>query len=242
MPKKKSNQVNPYDEMNFPAEEVEQTLPSSYIKQEEPIEPEPQEKDYLDDFPQQTQKQSRIQSQPLMFSDEGKDNLVINLLKVDWERIEHIIRGHKPKVDPESGDEYFVKIEEHYLNEVGINSILHYLSFYLSKDIRLGRYSADQVQLIMKQFARQFTDWFYDNIEEFGLDTPEKKKMSKMFVHSVIALVDASYSCAIEGKTIELLLKQFQVLQQQPINDGGYPNPYQNPQKPKASIMQRIFG
>jgi hypothetical protein len=236
--KKESNQVNPYDEMDFPEQELNETLKLDSKKEvkEEPK----QEKDYLDDFTPDTNNSQKQFSQPLMFNDEGKDNLISNLLKVDWERIEHIIRGHKPRVDKE-GNEYFVKIDNHYLNDYGVNSMLHFLSFYLSKDIKLGRYSAEQVQMIMKQFSKQFTDFFFDNIVEFGLDTPEKKKMSKMFVQAVIDLVDASYSCAIEGKTIELLLKQFQVLQQQRFEDGGYQT-NDNGSIKKPSIMQRIFG
>ena len=233
-----------YEEMEFPAEEVRQTLPLEQPSFEESLpdqsSPKP-EKDYLDDFPSQQPPQGKQYSQPLMFSGEEKENLIVDLLKVDWERVEHIIRGHKPKVDKDTGDEYFVKIENHYLNDYGVNSILHFLSFYLSKDIKLGRYSVEQVQIIMKNFAKQFTDWFYDNITEFGLDTPEKKKMSKMFVQSVIDLVDASYSCAIEGKTIELMLKQFTVMQQQPLFGEGY-TPTQTPQKSKVPMMQRIFG
>ena len=247
MAKNKEKEIKPqsiYDEMDFPKEEVKQTLPleePSYegaIPDQQPPKP---EKDYLDDFPSQQQPNKKEYSQPLMFGDEAKENLIADLLKVDWERVEHIIRGHKPKVDEKTGDEYFVKIENHYLNDYGVNSILHFLSFYLSKDIKLGRYSPEQVQMIMKQFAKQFTDWFYDNIVEFGLDSPQKKKMSKMFVQSVIDLVDSSYSHAIEGKTIELMLKQFTVMQQQPLFDGGY-NPAQIPQKPKVGMMQRIFG
>jgi hypothetical protein len=236
--KKESNQVNPYDEMDFPEQELNETLKLDSKKEvkEEPK----QEKDYLDDFTPENNNQQKQFSQPLMFNDEGKDNLILNLLKVDWERIEHIIRGHKPRVDTE-GNEYFVKIDNHYLNDYGVNSMLHFLSFYLSKDIKLGRYSAEQVQMIMKQFSKQFTDFFFDNIVEFGLDTPEKKKMSKMFVQAVIDLVDASYSCAIEGKTIELLLKQFQVLQQQRFEDGGYQT-NDNGSIKKPNIMQRIFG
>jgi len=228
-----------YEEMNFSREEVEATLPLEEKSYEENLPEAQPKKDYLDDVPNQQQGQKQF-SQPMMFNEEGKDNLIENLLKVDWERIEHIIRGHKPKVDSE-GNEYFVKIEEHYLNENGVNSILHYLSFYMSKEIKLGRYSIEQVQVIMKNFAKQFTDFFFDNIEEFGLNTPQKKKMSKMFVQSVIDLVDASYSCAIEGKTIELMLKQFSVMQQEPLYNDSY-NPQQQMQKPRPTIMQRIFG
>ncbi len=79
------------------------------------------------------------------------------------------------------------------------------------------------------------------NIEEFGLITPKKKKMSKMFVQAVIDLVDASYSCAIEGKTIELMLKQFSVMQQEPLSNEGY-SPQSNTQRQRPSVMQRIFG
>jgi len=237
-----TNSVNPYKEMDDVKKELEETLPFDKIDEsQEQEEPERTEvkKDYLDDY-SQTQNNQKSLNQPLMFNDDGgKDNLIINLLKVDWERIEHIVRGHKPMID-NKGNEYFVQMTEHYLNDYGVNSILHFLSFYLSKDIKLGRYTIEQVKKRMEQFSTQFTNFFYDNLNEFGLNNPSKKKMSNMFVRAVIDLVDASYSCAIEGRTIELMLKQFQVLQQQPIDDN---NPYQNQgnQPKKQNMMQRIF-
>ncbi len=234
----KPKQQSVYEEMEFPMEELKQTLPIEEPQPESEISE--QEQDYLDS-PSPTDTQNKNFSQPLMFSEDKTDNLVMWQLRVDWERIEHIIRGHKPKVD-EEGNEYFVRIEEHYLNDYGINSILHFLSFYLSKEIFLARYSEDDAKIIMKQFAMQFTDFFFDNLEEFGMDTPEKKKMSKMFVHSIIAVVDASYSKAIGGKTAELINKQFQVLQQQPLSEGNYPSVAQNQPRQRTGIMQRIFG
>lgn len=243
MPKdKEPKKISPYEEMESARREVEETLPIEQDAYEDSIpegKPKQNQRDYLEDYTPQ-QNNNRNFSQPLMFNEEGKDNLIADLLKVDWIRIEHIIRGHKPKIDLKSGEEYFVKIDDHYLNENGVNSILHFLSFYLSKDIKLGRYSEEQVEIIMKNFARQFTDFFYDNIEEFGLNTPSKKKMSKMFVHSVIDLVDASYSCAIQGRTIELMLKQFSVMQQEPIGEPNF-NPNGNQQR-KPNFLQRIFG
>ena len=241
--REKVTEVDPYSEMESVQDEINDTLKITdrpKIEKQEPVQVQEQPNDYLDEFTPQQNNVQRQHSQPLMFNEEKDENLIKSLLRVDWERIEHIIRGHKPKID-EEGNEYFVKIDNHYLNEYGVNSILHYLSFYLSKDIKLGRYSYDQVQLIMSQFARQFTDWFFDNIEEFGLDTDEKKKMGKMFCFSVIALVDASYSASIEGKTLELILKQFQVLQQEPLTQSPYPSSF-NSQNKKASVFQRIFG
>lgn len=240
---KEPKKISPYSEMDLSQKEVEETLPleqPSYEESIKEIAKQPEDYDYLDSTPQQPNT-NRHFSQPLMFDNEGKENLIADLLKVDWERIEHIIRGHKPRVDDE-GNEYFIKMDDHYLNDYGVNSILHFLSFYLSKDIKLGRYKEEQAKTIMKQFSRQFTDWFYDNIEEFGLNTPQKKKMSKMFVQSVIDLVDASYSCAIEGRTIELMLKQFNVMQQEPLHGEGYtPTPQNQPQR-RTPILQRIFG
>lgn len=235
----KKKEVTVYDEMNMPKNEVEETLPYSYVKKEPQVQQVTETKDYLDDFTP-TQKYERPMNQPLMFSDQDKENIIAELLRVDWERIEHIIRGHKPKVDKE-GNEYFVQIDNHYLNEHGVNQVLHFLSLYLSKDIKLARYDKEQVETIMKNFSTQFTDFFFDNIEEFGLNTPEKKKMSKMFVHGVIDLVDSAYSHAIEGRTMELLTKQFTVMQQQGISEGGMPMPMNQP-RPKASIFGRIFG
>ena len=223
-------------EMSEPRSEIEETLP---IEQSpETSEPKKEEEDYLDYQDKKTMSQPQY-SQPVMFNNEREDNLIKDLLNVDWERIEHIIRGHVPKTDLKTGDEYFTEIKDHYLNGYGVNSILHFLSFYLSPEIKLARYSKDEVKMIMSQFASQFTDFFFDNVNEFGLNTPKKKKMSNMFVRAVIDLVDSAYSKAIEGKTAEMVFKQFQVLQNQPIESYS---PTNEIQRPKRGVFQRIFG
>lgn len=224
-----------YDEMDMAEQELSDTLPI-----EDPREiKESKERDYLEDYNPQQQTQNNPYSQPVMFNNEQDGNLIKNLLSVDWERVEHIVRGHKPKID-DKGNEYFIQIKDHYLNDYGVNNILHFLSFYLSKEIFLARYTQEKVNLIMKQFSQQFTDFFYDNIEEFGLDTPSKKKMSNMFVRAIIDLVDSAYSKAVEGKLSEMVFKQFQVLQNQPI-ESNY-NPMNPQQKTKKSMFARIFG
>jgi len=42
-------------------------------------------------------------------------------------------------------------------------------------------------------------------------------------------------------KTIELMLKQFSVMQQEPLYNENY-SPQQNMQKQRPGVMQRIFG
>jgi hypothetical protein len=218
--------IDPY-EMEDVYDEVNETIPKSNKEEK---------KDYLDDFEEDISQQNR--SQPVMFNDEFRtENLVMWQLRVDWDRIEHIIRGHKPKID-EKGNEYFEKIDSHYLNEYGVNNILHFLSFYLSKEIFLARYTEEAVNLRLKHFSRQFINFFYNNLNEFGLDTPQKVKMAPMFCQSVIDLVDASYSRAIGGKTADLINKQFSVMQNQPIENQMNNQP--NPQR--KGMIQRMFG
>ncbi len=228
--------VNPYEEMNEPYKEVMETLPDRDIVLKEPSEE--VKEDYLDKYSGEEDSQNNNYSQPVMFDERKDENLIKDLLNVNWERIEHILRGHKPKVD-EKGNEYFIMIEHHYLNDYGVNNILHFLSFYLSKEIFLARYTQEKVNLIMKQFSMQFTNWFYDNINEFGLNTPTKKKMSNMFVRAIIDLVDAAYSKSVEGRMSEMVFKQFQVLQNQPIESHSSSL---GVSKPKTGVFSRIFG
>jgi hypothetical protein len=63
--------------------------------------------------------------------------------------------------------------------------------------------------------------------------------MAPMFVQSIIDLVDASYSRAIEGKTADLINKQFMVSQSQPLENTQM---FQQPQQQKRGVIGRIFG
>ena len=99
--KEQKKEVSIYDEMDLPKKEVESTLPIEQQSYEEAVPKQPIQKpkeDYLDIDPSQSQQTQKNFSQPLMFGDEAKENLIADLLKVDWERVEHIIRGHKPQI------------------------------------------------------------------------------------------------------------------------------------------------
>ncbi|KKM88840.1 hypothetical protein LCGC14_1254740, partial [marine sediment metagenome] len=91
----KKKNLSPIEkEMSTPYNEVMETLPMEEKSYEEALPPQ-KEEDYLDVDTSQ-QQTPKTYSQPLMFGDEAKENLIADLLKVDWERVEHIIRGHKP--------------------------------------------------------------------------------------------------------------------------------------------------
>ncbi len=108
MDKKKEDKTpSIYKEMDLPRKEVEDTLPMEEKSYEGALPQQPipkKEEDYLNLNPSQSPQTQTPYSQPLMFGDEGKENLVADLLKVDWERVEHIIRGHKPQVDDKGNE------------------------------------------------------------------------------------------------------------------------------------------
>jgi len=225
------------EEMQLPEKELGKTLP---IKKGE-LPKEEDKPDYLNDFDSKNSEYQQPNSAPVMFGDDTKDtNIIFWQLRVDWDRIEHVLRGHKPKVDAK-GNEYFTRIDDHYLNDYGVNMVLHFLSGYLSKEIFLARYKQEKADIILSQFSRKFTHFFYDNIVEFGMDTPKKKKVAPMFVQMVIDLVDASYSRAIGGKTSDLINKQYMVSQNQPLDRPFNPLEVGGANNQKKNFVQKIF-
>ena len=71
-------------EMREPRSEIEETLP---IEQSPEISGLKKEEDYLDYQDDKIMSQPPY-SQPVMFNNEREDNLIKDLLNVDWERIE----------------------------------------------------------------------------------------------------------------------------------------------------------
>jgi len=87
---KQPKQITPAEEMKFSEQELVETLPIEEKAYEKDLPESQPKRDYLDDLPNQQQQDQKQFSQPMMFNEEGKDNLIENLLKVDWVRIEHI--------------------------------------------------------------------------------------------------------------------------------------------------------
>ena len=88
MAKKEKKPISPYEEMDIHVKEVNELfgkVAQDYTK-DIPKKEQLQEKDYLDDYDSEP-TQNKNYSQPLMFNNEGKENLIADLLKVDWERV-----------------------------------------------------------------------------------------------------------------------------------------------------------
>jgi len=229
--------IHPKDEMEGAFDEIIETLPNEpqgKIPEPEPEEPE----DYFGEYQDPTQNYGRPNA-PLMF-DKGyqEDNIFKWQLQVDWTRIEQIIRGYQPKTD-DKGNEYFESIKDHFLNEKGVNEILNILSFYISKEIFLSAYTEKQADLRIKQFSAEFNDFVFDNLEELGMNTQEKKKKAKMLVLNVINLVDASYSRAVGGEERRSLRQNIHITQSG--NLDNHNRPEQNIMPQKKGMFARVF-
>jgi hypothetical protein len=163
-----------------------------------------------------------LQQSSTMFQDENQDNLIKWQLDIERElvRIERLLRKQVPTRDKE-GNIYFkdVQSDQQIFNENGINSIMNKLAWYVNKNIILSCYTVEEVNLIMKEFSYMLIDFIYINANEFGMDTPEKKKYYTSVCMDIINIVDATYRRAIGGGERESLKTARIVNQTEPL--GG---------------------
>ncbi len=234
------NDIHTRDEMIKQFTEIMEALPDREQSFEQEQEQEPQtESDYFDEF-QDSKQDFAKGNAPLMFDRQmSEENIVKWQLQVDWTRIEQIIRGYKPKTD-EKGNEYFESIPNHYLNDNGVNEVLNILSFYLSKEIFLAAYKSEDTNIRVKQFAQEFNDYVFDNLDELGMDTKEKKKKAKMLVLNIVNLVDASYSRSIGGEERKSLRETIHISQTGQLNNPMRQEDHIMPQK--RGIISRMLG
>jgi len=164
-----------------------------------------------------------------MFSGEESDNLIKWQLDIEKSllRIERLLRKQIPKRDPKTQAIYYVDPlpENQLFNEYGVNEIMNLLSWYVNKEVILSVYQDEQIDLIMKQFGEEVIDFIYTNMENFGLDTEEKKRSYPIICMNIINIVDATYRKALDGTTLENLKTARVVNQTEPIGrQTMYPN------------------
>ena len=159
-----------------------------------------------------------------MFQSEENDNLVKWQLDIneELERIEHLLRGNIPKRDS-NGNEYWEEPKDDrdkLFNEKGVREILKVLKWYLNKNIILSNFDEDDINLRVKQFANVFSDFIFNNYEDFGLDTPEKMKHYPLVIINITNTVEASYFRALHGGERNSLRTARTVTQSEPLGMG----------------------
>ena len=206
----------------------------------------PEEEAYIQELQRRNQladqKTGQVQqSMAAMFSSEQHVNLVKWQLDIEeeLERMEHLLKGHIPKVD-NKGNAFFEEAPEdqRLFNEKGVREILKILSWYLNKNIILSNFDEDQINLRVHQFSRVLTDFILFNYEKFGLDTQEKRKHYPMIVMTIVDTVEAAYLRALRGGERDSLRTARTVHQTENAMVGGLPfNPSQVQNKKKFSML-----
>lgn len=155
-----------------------------------------------------------------MFSADEEQNLVKYQLDIEKElvRIERLLRKQIAVKDPKTHAVHYEDNPDNQLfNEKGINEVLNILSWYLSKSLILSCYTDEQIDHIMEQFGEELIDFLYTNMEDFGMDTPDKKKHYPMVTMNIINVVDATYRRALYGRELDSLKTARIVNQTEPL-------------------------
>ncbi len=96
------------------------------------------------------------------------------------------------------------RIENHPLNEYGVNKIMSELKVYCSPEIKLGRKSQRDYYNSVNHVCYAIVRLIYKNLKTFGMDTQEKQRNAKTFCTAIIEFVDSSFSRSVEGRENDL--------------------------------------
>jgi len=167
------------------------------------------------------EEDARAMASNTLFSAPPADNLIKWQLRVDdvLERAEHILRGDRIKF--ERGNMIWVENpnpDERPFNEYGVSEIMSVLSTFVNRVIMLGDYTPDEIEDIIYDVGTELSDFIYMKYEQFGMDTPEKRKRYPMIVMQLTMLVYASYKRAMFGRERDSLREARQVTQTEPIH------------------------
>ena len=153
----------------------------------------------------------------------------------DIMRLENYLRRRVIKYNSQTHQEEYVQVGEPVLNEKGINEILLQVSLFLQKRILLSSHREEDATKRCEQFARFFKDFLYNNAEEFGLDTMEKKRYYPMIWFDVVAIVEAAYFSSVGGGERKSLREHALFTQSQSIDKSHF---MQSPSKQSFSLSK----
>jgi len=132
----------------------------------------------------------------------NQDNLIKWQLELDsiLERVEHILRGDKPRMV--NGNMLFVpadKDEEKIFNDYGVAEIMRVLTMYLNRNTILSNYDEETINWKVMDFGYEVSDLIFLKYEEMGLDNLEKRKRYPMIVRELVDAVHSGYLRALNG-------------------------------------------
>ncbi len=122
--------------------------------------------------------------------------------------LELMIRGleYCKRFNPLTGrDEVILRrIENHPLNEFGVNKIMEFLKIYTSPELKLGRKTERDAIGSVQQVGYDIVRLVYKNLKNFGMDTQTKQRNAKTFCLAIIEVTHATFSRSIGGRENDL--------------------------------------
>jgi hypothetical protein len=150
-------------------------------------------------------------------------NLIQWQLELDsiLERIEHMLRGDKPRY--EKGSLIWKPAEtdiEKIFNDEGVAEIMRVLTNYVNRNTILSNYTDRQIDDKMYDLGREISDLIYLKYEDFGLNSLKKRKLYAMIVRQLVDIVHSSYLRALHGGERDSLREARQVSQVESTTGG----------------------
>jgi len=165
-------------------------------------------------------------------------NLIQWQLELDsiLERIEHMLRGDKPKYEkgsliwkPAEND------EERIFNDEGVAEIMRILTNYVNRNTILSNYTDEQINDKMYDLGLEISDLIYLKYEDFGLDNLDKRKLYSMIVRQLTDIVHSSYLRALHGGE-RLSLREARQVSQVETTQGGVTINTAQPQRARSPL------
>lgn len=158
------------------------------------------------------------------FQSQNNPNLIQWQLELDsiLERVEHLLRGDKPKF--KNGNMTWQPAKdkkEKVLNDFGVSEIMKILSMYLNRNTILSNYDEPTINYKVYDFGMEIADLFYLKYEAMGLDDLEKRKLYPMLVRMLVDTIHSSYLRALHGGERESLREARQITQTEGLNPNG---------------------
>ena len=162
-------------------------------------------------------------SNTLIAGQMNQDNLIKWQLELDsiLERVEHILRGDKPKMV--NGNMIFIEPQDNadrIFNDYGVAEIMRILSMYLNRNTILSNYDEDTINWKVLDFGYEISDLIFLKYEEMGLDTLEKRKRYPIIVREIVDSVHSSFLRALHGGERDTLRTARQITQSEQLMSG----------------------
>jgi len=181
---------------------------------------------YEQELNKKTAETAQLQASS-MFSGHQDPNLIEYQLELNdiKEQIEHLLKGHIIKINAE-GEPYYDEPDNEnskVFNERGVQFIMNMISPYLNRNTILSNYSEQRIAQIIHSVGDELTSQIFMNYEEFGMDTPFKKKRYPETVKKITHMIESAYNRALGGRELDSLRTARTVMQSERMGMGNYP-------------------